>query len=68
MKARGLECTLKYLDPTYMIRTVPANSSDRILCTMLANATVHGAFAGFTNFSTGIVAGKTVYIPIELLT
>ena len=64
----GIEATLKYIDPTYMIRTVGANSSDRILCTMLAQAAVHGAFAGFTGFSVGTVAGQIVYIPVELLT
>lgn len=36
MKARGIECVLKYVDPTYMVRTIPANSSDRVLCTQLA--------------------------------
>jgi 6-phosphofructokinase 1 len=67
-KAQGIEATLKYIDPTYMIRSVPANSNDRLLCTMLAQAAVHGAFAGFTAFSVGTVAGQIVYIPVELMT
>lgn len=67
-KAAGVDATLKYIDPTYMIRTVAANASDRILCTMLAQGAVHGAFAGFTGFSVGTVAGQIVYIPVELMT
>jgi 6-phosphofructokinase 1 len=67
-KSVGIEPTLKYIDPTYMIRTVPANSSDKMLCTMLAQAAVHGAFAGFTGFSVGTVANQVVYIPVELMT
>jgi len=32
-KDRGMDITLKYIDPTYMIRTVPANSGDKKMCT-----------------------------------
>lgn len=32
-KAKEMTITLKYIDPTYMIRTVPANSHDKIMCT-----------------------------------
>ena len=67
-KAEGINITLKYIDPTYMIRTVGANASDRMLCTMLAQAAVHGAFGGFTGFSVGTVAGQIVYIPVDLMT
>jgi 6-phosphofructokinase 1 len=31
-KDKGMEITLKYIDPTYMIRTVPANSYDSQMC------------------------------------
>ncbi|OMJ76371.1 hypothetical protein SteCoe_24272 [Stentor coeruleus] len=67
-KTEGIDVTLKYIDPTYMIRSVAANSSDRKLCTMLAQAAVHGAFAGFTGFSVGTVASQIVYVPVELMT
>lgn len=67
-KNEGINITLKYIDPTYMIRTVGANASDRMLCTMLAQAAVHGAFGGFTGFSVGTVAGQIVYIPVDLMT
>lgn len=56
--------TIKYIDPTYMIRSVPANSADSLLCADLAFAAVHGAFAGYTGFTVGEVCGQTVWIPI----
>lgn len=67
-KAKGIDVTLKYIDPTYMIRTVPAQASDKILCATLAQAAVHGAFAGFTGFSVGTVGGHSCFIPIRTLT
>ena len=52
-KSKGIEITLKYIDPTYAIRSVQANSGDTILCTRLAHAAVHSAMAGHTMFSVG---------------
>ena len=66
--SQGMECTLKFIDPTYMIRTVPANSHDRTLCVQLAQAAVHGAFAGYTAFTVGTIAGNSVLIPVQTIT
>lgn len=66
-KERDLNVTLKYIDPTYMIRTVPAISGDKVLCASLAQAAIHGTFAGFTGFSTGNVGGQPVFIPIDMM-
>ena len=44
---------VRYIDPSYMIRSVPANSADALYCMMLAQNAVHGSMAGFTAFSTG---------------
>jgi len=66
-KNNRLALTLKYIDPSYMIRTVPANSSDRQFCTVLAQNAVHGAMAGFTCFTCGIIRGTSVNLPIELV-
>lgn len=60
----GVDATIKYIDPSYMIRSAPANASDSLLCAELAFAAVHGAFAGYTCFTVGTVAGTTVWIPI----
>jgi 6-phosphofructokinase 1 len=62
-----MEATVKYIDPSYMIRSVPANASDSLYCMLLAQNAVHGAMAGYTAFSTGLVNNRVVYIPIPRL-
>ncbi|CAM9190623.1 unnamed protein product [Pylaiella littoralis] len=64
---RGEVCTVKYIDPSYMIRSVAANSYDQIYCMQLAQNAVHGAMAGYTAFSVGMVNDRTVYLPISEL-
>jgi len=64
----GLKPSIKFIDPSYMIRSVPANAADAVLCTLLAQNAVHGAMAGFTAFSTGLVANRLVYLPITAIT
>merc|ERR1712046_72730 len=66
MKAAGRPASIKYIDPTYMVRACPANAADNVLCLQLAHDAVHGAFAGYTNFMTGRVNGKSVLIPLRL--
>ena len=65
--AQGIEVTVKYIDPSYMIRSVPANASDSMLCRMLAHNAVHGAMAGHTCFTTGLCSNRMVYLPIPAL-
>ena len=64
----GIEVNLKYMDPTYSVRAVPANSYDCNLCSKLAECAVHCAFAGFTNFCVGMINNKPCMIPISKLT
>ena len=66
-KAHGSEATVKYIDPSYMIRSIPANASDALYCMLLAQNAVHGAMAGYTAFSVGLVNNRVVYIPITRL-
>ncbi|KAL9267605.1 ATP-dependent 6-phosphofructokinase 2-like protein [Drosera capensis] len=56
--------TVKYIDPTYMIRAVPANAVDNLYCTLLAHSAIHGAMAGHTGFVAGRVNGNYAYIPL----
>ena len=60
--------TVKYIDPSYMIRSVAANSNDAFYCMLLAQNAVHGAMAGYTAFSVGLINNRLVYIPISRLT
>ena len=61
----GIEVNLKYMDPTYVVRAVPANEYDCNLCAKLAESAVHCAFAGYTNFSVGMINNKPCMIPLE---
>lgn len=61
------EATIKYIDPSYTVRSVPANAADSFYCTQLAQSAVHGAMAGYTGFSAGLVNNKVVYLPIPQL-
>jgi len=65
MRAAGKPPSIKYVDPTYMVRATPATAADNILCLQLAHDAVHGAFAGFSRFMAGRVNGRSVYIPLE---
>ncbi|VFQ84691.1 unnamed protein product [Cuscuta campestris] len=64
-KKRQFPITLKYIDPTYMIRAIPSNASDNVYCALLAQSAVHGAMAGFTGFTCGLVNGRQTYIPFN---
>ena len=61
------EVTIKFIDPSYMIRSVPANAHDSYECFVLSQGAVHGAMAGYTGFTVGLVNSHTVMIPIPLL-
>jgi 6-phosphofructokinase 1 len=67
-KEKGTELTLKYIDPSYIIRSAPANASDSIFCNRLAYQAVHGAMAGKTRFVVGLVHNSLVYLPIAAVT
>ncbi|KAJ4901372.1 ATP-dependent 6-phosphofructokinase 2 [Raphanus sativus] len=56
--------TVKYIDPTYMIRAVPANATDNLYCTLLAHSSIHGVMAGYTGFVSGPINGNYAYIPL----
>lgn len=64
---QGLECRMKYVDPSYSVRSVPANAADSLYCIQLGQGAVHGAMAGWTGFSVARVNCRIVYIPIPQL-
>lgn len=67
-KKPNFPITLKYIDPTYMIRAVKSNASDNVYCTLLAHSAVHGAMAGYTGFTVAPVNGRHAYIPFYRIT
>ena len=52
-KAEGVDISLKYIDPSYIIRSGPANSEDCVLCDLYARNAVHAAMAGKTELVVG---------------
>lgn len=63
----GEVATVKYIDPSYMIRSIPANASDALYCMQLGQNAVHGAMAGYTGFSVGLCNNRMVLLPIPEL-
>jgi 6-phosphofructokinase 1 len=57
--------TVRYIDPSYTIRSAPANANDSGFCFQLAENAVHAAMAGRTRMVTGLWNGHFVHVPIE---
>ena len=66
--AAGMALNLRYVDPGYAIRSVPANAYDAVFCLRLAQAAVHAAMAGRTAMAVGRWHGRFVHLPISLVT
>lgn len=62
------EVTLKYIDPSYTIRSVPATPSDSVYCWNMARNAVHAAMAGNTEMLIGRWHGRFVHVPMALAT
>ena len=67
-KEKKIHINLKYIDPSYQIRSAQANPSDSIYCERLGNNAVHAAMAGKTKIVIGLVHNKYVHLPIRLVT
>jgi len=67
-KEKGIECSVKYFDPSYTIRSVPAHGTDAIRCYLLARNAVHAAMAGRTNCVVGNFGESYTLVPIRLAT
>ena len=60
-----LEVNLKYIDPSYTIRSVPATASDSIYCGALGQYAVHAGMAGKTGMLVGLFRGEYVHLPLK---
>jgi 6-phosphofructokinase 1 len=67
-RERGIPITLKYIDPSYMIRSGPANATDSILCDELGRHAVHAAMAGKTGVMVGRIHGVFAHVPLTVAT
>lgn len=66
-KNEKIPIVMRYIDPSYLIRSSPANAEDSILCDMFARSAVHAAMAGKTGLVIGYLHDKFIHVPIELL-
>ena len=57
---------LKYIDPSYMIRSLPTDSNDAAFCVLLGQNAVHAGMSGRTNMVVGYWNQYFVHIPISL--
>jgi 6-phosphofructokinase 1 len=64
--AAGVELNLKYIDPSYAIRSVPANPYDSVYCIRLAHNAVHAAMSGRTEMIVGRWHTRFVHVPMRL--
>ena len=62
----GFRHVIKYIDPSYIIRSAPANPNDSKFCIQLAQNAVHAAMAGITDFVIGDWNGHFTLLPISL--
>jgi 6-phosphofructokinase 1 len=65
-KKRNIPVTVKYIDPSYMIRSVHANAADSLLCDSLARAAAHAGMAGKTDVLIGLWLNHLVHVPLAV--
>jgi 6-phosphofructokinase 1 len=63
---KDMDVSLKYIDPSYIIRSSPANPADSIYCERLGKAAAHAAMAGKTKIIIGLVNNEFVHLPIKM--
>ncbi|HZK60771.1 MAG TPA: ATP-dependent 6-phosphofructokinase [Anaerovoracaceae bacterium] len=63
---KGFPHSIKYIDPSYIIRSAPANANDSKFCNLLAQNAVHAALAGKTDFVIGFWNNQFTLLPIPV--
>jgi 6-phosphofructokinase 1 len=63
---RRVPINVKYIDPSYHIRSCPANTGDSLLCEQLARKSVHAAMAGKTDLFIGVWHNRFVHVPLAV--
>ena len=64
---RDQEVNIKFIDPSYLIRSVPANAGDRVYCGFLGQNAVHAAMAGKTGMVVTRLKSSMVHLPLDLV-
>ncbi|MEM8931711.1 MAG: ATP-dependent 6-phosphofructokinase, partial [Acidobacteriota bacterium] len=66
LDARGIDHTVKYIDPSYIVRSMPASSIDAEYCLQLGQHAVHAAMAGRTDMVVGYWNRHFTHVPIDV--
>jgi 6-phosphofructokinase 1 len=61
-----MDINMKYIDPSYLVRSVAANANDAIYCLQLAQHAVHAGMRGYTDMVVGRWNGQFTYVPLQL--
>lgn len=67
-KQQDMPITLKFIDPSYIIRSVQANSNDCVYCGFLGQNAIHAAMAGKTNMVVSKLQDRYINLPLSLVT
>jgi 6-phosphofructokinase 1 len=67
-KGAGRAVTLKYIDPSYIIRSQPANANDSAFCLLLGHNAVHAGMAGRTGMMVGFWNNQFTHVPTPMAT
>ncbi|MBW1693725.1 MAG: ATP-dependent 6-phosphofructokinase [Deltaproteobacteria bacterium] len=62
--SKNIDVSIKYIDPSYMIRSLPANANDRVYCSFLGRDAVHAGMAGKTKLLIGRWNNQFVHLPM----
>lgn len=63
--SKNIDVSIKYIDPSYMIRSLPANANDRVYCSFLGRDAVHAGMAGKTKLLIGRWNNQFVHLPMS---
>lgn len=66
--ARNLPVSVKYFDPSYYIRSLPATAVDSLLCERFARAAAHAAMAGKTDMLVALWHNHLIHVPLAMST
>jgi len=67
-KDQDVRSTVKYIDPSYILRSIPANCEDALLCDHMARNAVHAGMTGRTAMLIGYWYDVFIHVPIALAT
>ena len=67
-RKEGSSVTMKYIDPSYMVRSSAANAEDSVYCLILGQHAIHAAMAGKTDMVVSYWNNSFIHVPIKMAT